>query len=223
MSASQLAALSSGNFTPCDIADALLKLKVPHAGYLVDIDPKHTPTAPRSGPLVGLATTVLFAPKSSPTPAGNLEKGAHFADVVSAPNTIAVLAAPPGVRCAVLGGLVATRLAKRGVKGVIIGGRVRDLWEMPEDLEIWAQGTSAVGAGAETRVVDVDVEVEVRGVKINKGDVVVADKGEVVVIPGDKVQEVLDLMPGLMGMDELVAGDLKEGKELGAAFKERRG
>jgi hypothetical protein len=39
VSQQHLETLSSGAYTACDISDALLKLRVPHAGFLVDIGP----------------------------------------------------------------------------------------------------------------------------------------------------------------------------------------
>ena len=140
---------------------------------------------------------------------------------------MAVLASPPGARCAVLGGLAATRLAKRGVRGAVVGGRVRDLTEMGalREWDVWAQGVSAVGAGAETKVVGVDVPVEVCGVVVRPGDVVFADRagGVVVVIPAEKVAQVVDeMLPPAVEADRLVAEDLKDGVELGEALKRRR-
>ncbi|KAF8243034.1 RraA-like protein [Wilcoxina mikolae CBS 423.85] len=217
--------LSSGTYTACDISDALLKLGVPHAGFLVDIENKLSPST-RTTPLVAPATTVLFAPKPSPTPTSTLPPGTHFADLITAPNTIAVLSAPPGTRCAVIGGLVAKRMQKRGVCGVVVAGRVRDLKEMRmREWEVWAEGVSTVGAGAETRVVAVDCEVEVSGVRVRMGDVVFADRegGGVVVIPAERVEEVVGMLEMGKEVDALVEGDLEAGMELGEAFRIRRG
>jgi regulator of RNase E activity RraA len=124
-----------------------------------------------------------------------------------------------------MGGLVAKRMAKRGVVGAVIDGRVRDVAEMPATWEVWAAGTSTVGAGAETRVVAVDVPVDVAGVTVAPGDIVVADataKG-VVVVPREKLEEVLEMLPESTEMDRLVALDLEAGQELAAAFRKRRG
>jgi regulator of RNase E activity RraA len=123
-----------------------------------------------------------------------------------------------------MGGLVAKRMEKRGVVGAVIDGRVRDLAEMPATWEVWAAGTSTVGAGAETRVVAVDVPVDVAGVTVAPGDIVVADataKG-VVVVPREKLEEVLEMLPESTEMDRLVALDLEAGEELAAAFRKRR-
>ncbi|KAA8894002.1 ribonuclease E inhibitor RraA/Dimethylmenaquinone methyltransferase [Sphaerosporella brunnea] len=227
MALDQLQTLSS--YTACDISDALLKLKVPHAGFLADIELQHSPSSPSTSPLIAPATTVLFARKTEAAPAvaaaSNLPADSHFADVVSAGGTIAVLSSPAGTRSAAMGGLVAQRMAKRGVVGAVVGGRVRDVTEMPARWEVWAAGVSTVGAGAETRAVAVDVPVEVAGVTVCAGDIVFADAKArgVVVIPRSKLEEVLRLLPLAVEMDRLVALDLEAGEGLAAAFKKRRG
>ena len=115
-------------------------------------------------------------------------------------------------------------MQKRGVRGVVVGGRVRDLGEM-EGWEVWAAGTSTVGAGAETKAVAVDCEVDVAGVKVKGGDVVFADREGrgVVVIPAGKVAEVVGMLDKAKEVDGLVGEDLEGGMELGEAFRKRRG
>lgn len=104
---------------------------------------------------------------------------------------------------------------------------MRDLSEMElgDEWQVWAQGTSTVGAGAETRCVGIDVDIEVAGVMVKAEDIVVMDQtaGGVVVIPKDKVAEVLELMPKAVEADMLVGEDVQAGMELGASMKSRRG
>jgi regulator of RNase E activity RraA len=38
-----------------------------------------------------------------------------------------VISQPPGQKCAVVGGIMGVRMVKRGVKAVVVDGRVRDL------------------------------------------------------------------------------------------------
>jgi len=103
---------------------------------------------------------------------------------------------------------------------------VRDLAEMElgEEWQVWAQGASTVGAGAETRCVGIDVDIEVADVMVKVGDVIVMDQGAggVVAIPQDKVAEVLELMPKAVEADRLVGQDVEAGMELGASMKSRR-
>lgn len=74
---------------------------------------------------------------------------------------------PREQQCAILGGIMASRMKKLGVKGIVVGGRVRDLGELKaRHVPIWASGTSTVGAGSESRVWAIDVPVRVQGVLV---------------------------------------------------------
>lgn len=129
-SQSHLSALK--RYTSCDIADALLKLSIPNAGFLPDLSLRtsHHP----STPIIAPASTVIFASKTNPEananlPDGNIPKGVHYVDL-TVKGTIVVTQQPEGQCCAVLGGIMALRMKKCGAEGVVVLGRVRDLEEL---------------------------------------------------------------------------------------------
>ncbi|RMY42999.1 hypothetical protein D0863_16336, partial [Hortaea werneckii] len=125
------------------VSDALLKLKIPQAGFLPDILPINY-NNPSPKPIVAPVSTVLFVPKtpsSSTTPAtgettatpipiipqeSNIPQTKHWTDLPT-PGTIVLLQQPSGQICAVCGDILATRLKVRGVKGIVADGRVRDI------------------------------------------------------------------------------------------------
>lgn len=55
--------------------------------------------------------------------------GTHWVDWAK-PGTIVMIDQPAEQKCAVLGGIMATRISVLGAKGVIVNGRVRDLAEL---------------------------------------------------------------------------------------------
>ena len=123
-------------YTACDVADALLKLDVPNAGYLPDL----TLHAPRPATSFGQVTiapasTVLFVSKGedvpSHYPAANIPTGTHWVDATQA-ETIVVMRQPDSQKCAVLGGIMALRMKVLNAKGVVVSGRVRDVVELGE-------------------------------------------------------------------------------------------
>ena len=118
-------------YTACDISDALLRLKVPGAGYLADIDPYNQPEGADAPITIAPASTVLFAPKGVilEQPAKNIPSDANWSDVTE-PGTIAILRQPDGQKNAVCGGIMALRMKVRGVQGIVAVGRVRDLDEL---------------------------------------------------------------------------------------------
>ncbi|KAI6787725.1 hypothetical protein KC366_g18565 [Hortaea werneckii] len=139
----------STNYSACDVSDALLKLKVPQAGFLPDILPSNHSNG-KATTIVAPLSTVLFVPKtpspSQSTPAtttpttgsttpipqeSNIPQDKHWTDL-PAPGTIVLLQQPPGQICAVCGDILATRLKVRGTGGIVADGRVRDVVALSE-------------------------------------------------------------------------------------------
>lgn len=121
----------------CDISDALLKLKVPGAGFLPDLipycDQLSQGSSERLEPiLVAPASTVLFISKNddgSAYPPSNIPTGEHWVDLTQ-PGTIAVLSQPEGQKNAVLGGIMALRMKQLAALGAVVHGRIRDVEEL---------------------------------------------------------------------------------------------
>lgn len=123
-------------YSACDISDALLKLKVPGAGYIADLvaySPQQGGQATESQVTIAPVFTILFAPKEQSSddglPSKNISKDSHWADIIQ-PGTFAVLKQPPGQTNAVCGGIMALRMKVRQVTGIMVAGRVRDLDEL---------------------------------------------------------------------------------------------
>lgn len=85
---------------------------------------------------------------------------------------------PQNQTCAVVGDILATRLQVRGVKGIVVDGRIRDLGAMQglvdgrDGFVVWNKGTSTVGSGLEAKAWAADVPLTI---------------GSVVVMPVSKV------------------------------------
>ncbi|KAI6897734.1 hypothetical protein KC348_g17651 [Hortaea werneckii] len=126
----------STNYSACDVSDALLKLKIPQAGFLPDILPLNSNNNPNPTTIAAPLSTVLFVPKpqASPSPSSpppfatpipeesNILPNKHWTDLPG-PGTIVLLQQPQGQICAVCGDILATRLKVRGVKGIVADGR----------------------------------------------------------------------------------------------------
>jgi regulator of RNase E activity RraA len=222
------------SYTACDISDALLKLKVPHAGYIPDLHlrtsiPASITESPRNlhSLIIGRASTLLFVSKDTPETElieqcgeSNLPSDKHWADVIPG-DTILVQKQPEGQRNAVLGGIMAARLRALGVKGVVTHGRVRDLAELESiGLPVFSRGTSTVGQGLASKAWRLNEEIECEGVRVREGDVVVADAGNgVVVIPYEKLEGLEEVLKKSTGADEKVMDAVKGGMSVAEAFK----
>lgn len=120
---------------------------------------------------------------------------------------------------------MAARMKYLGAEGLVVDGRVRDLVALNEtQLPIWSKGTSIVGAGAETKFHARNVPVQVGETIVEAGDIVMTDPFEngVVAVPQGKVDELLELLPKLVGADEKVIADVAQGVTVQEAFKRHR-
>ncbi|RDA92437.1 hypothetical protein CP533_6450 [Ophiocordyceps camponoti-saundersi (nom. inval.)] len=219
-------------YTACDVSDALLKLKSPAAGFIANLNVygKTSKTI-----TVAPVSTVLFITKGqAPSveddfPASNLPANLHWTDVVE-PDSFVVIKQPPGQINAVCGGIMALRIKIRGAKGIAVAGRVRDVAELTSTelpvmrAKILAYGTSTVGAGAGSTAWALQVPIDINGVTVKPGDVAFHDPDNgFVVIPRDKLQQVLDLMPKLVAADDKVKEDVSRGSSVHDAFALHRG
>jgi regulator of RNase E activity RraA len=182
--------------------------------------------------LVAPISTMIFVSKdsgSSESSKSNIPADKHWTDCPS-PGTVVLMHQPEGQICALLGDLVASRLKYRGIKAAVIHGRVRDVASCGDlcndgNFQVWSKAYSTVGTGMEAKPWASDMPLQIGGLTINAGDIMVADAPEqgIVVIPKDKLQEVADLLPGLEQADDKVLKDVNDGVSLDEAFKRHRG
>ncbi|KAH8730961.1 DlpA domain-containing protein [Phaeosphaeriaceae sp. PMI808] len=226
-------------YAACDLADGLLKLHVPGAGFLVNIQPLlHTSSTPKPGfkKILAPASTFVMLPKatksfpnpislSQDAPASNLPDPRPYADWTEK-DTIVIISQPVGQSCAVVGGIMAARMKYMGAQGIVVDGRVRDVIALNDtQLPIWSRGTSIIGAGAETKFHARNVPVKIGETTVEPGDIVMIDPFEngVVAVPQGKIEELLELLPKLVNADEKVIEEVESGISVQEAFKRHRG
>jgi regulator of RNase E activity RraA len=192
--------------------------------------------------IIAPISTVLFVPNDyqgeRPSGSGetgidipaetNVSKDKHWTDM-PAPGSIVLLQQPSGQIVALLGDIIATRFKVRGMVGVIVDGRMRDVagcGELCADgkFSVWSKSLSTVGTSLEAKTWAVDIPVQVGGVTVRPGDFAVLDEAEkgIVVIPKEKLAEVAELLPGLKEADDAVLRDVRDGVDLKEAFQRHR-
>jgi len=107
------------------------------------------------------------------------------------PGDVLVLTTAEPAPVAFVGDLLATQAQAQGVAGILVDGAVRDLDELAElGLPIWTRFVRAQGA-TKGDVGKLDVPVVVGGAEIRPGDLVVMDCDGAVVVPADRIDEML--------------------------------
>ncbi|KXN90989.1 hypothetical protein AN958_03056 [Leucoagaricus sp. SymC.cos] len=222
------------HFSTCEISDALIKLKLPHGGYIPDINMLSPSSSESSVRICGPAYTVRLVSGSDTT---SPRLSTHFVDTTPSDSVI-VISAPPEVKNAVWGGLMTAGALARSAKGVVISGRCRDLAEQrSQKFPVFARGHSTLGQSPFTRPSEINVPLTIRPISngaqggegdfppmtVQPGDWIVADEDGAVCIPRDLEAQVIELATKGREVDDLCMADIKAGKGVQASFKLHRG
>jgi 4-hydroxy-4-methyl-2-oxoglutarate aldolase len=166
--------------------------------------------------VVGPAATVLEAATDEflpPQHALDLIDEAPKGSVI----VISIMGGEPDV--AVWGGLMTAGAFANGHAGAVLDGGVRDLAEIRRDYDfpVFARSVSPGTTLGRYKTVAAQVPVEVGGVVVHPGDLIVADIDGVVVVPKDKAAEVLAMS------QEIDSRELEQAKLIVAEKSLRKG
>lgn len=115
----------------------------------------------------------------------------HVAVEQCRPGDVLVVATASPSTDGLFGELLATALARRGVRGAVLGTGVRDVAELREmRFPVWSRAVSAQGTVKATPGA-VNLPVVLGGQTVHPGDVVVADDDGVTVVPRGDVPRAL--------------------------------
>ncbi|GAB9463695.1 hypothetical protein Gpo141_00001144 [Globisporangium polare] len=201
----------------CAIADAMAQMKI--QGHLVDIDLVRGYENPLSVNICGPALTVKVMPANGP-----VVKKLPFNYVDTAEvGQVIVISAPEGSTSAVFGGLLATAAKARSVAAVVTDGRVRDIQEMSSiGFPAFSRGTSVHGQRSSTTVVDVGCPIVVAGCVVRNADIIRADINGVVVIPGERANDIAIKAEQIEEQDNRIADAVQQGEPLQRCFQRFR-
>lgn len=159
------------------VCDALDAHGLPRQSPRVPLRPLTT-----SGLLIGRCKTTLWADMAHPDPRP-YELELQAVDTCR-PDDVLIAAAGGSMRSGLWGELLSTAARRSGCVGAIVDGAVRDTAKMEAmGFPVWARGTCLYDSKDRNRVIDVDVPVEIDGVRFAPGDLVVADRDGIVVVP----------------------------------------
>jgi regulator of RNase E activity RraA len=195
------------------VCDALDKLGYRNQSPRAPIRPL---TAP--GVLVGRCKTTLWAQMAHEDPRPyELELAAVDR---CRPDEVIIAAAGGSMRSGLWGELLSTAARRAGCVGAIVDGAVRDTVKMTAmGFAVFARGTSPYDSRDRNRVIDVDVPVEIDGVRFSPGDLVIADADGIVVVPQEMENEAIAAAWEKVNAENVVRDAIAAGMSASEAFK----
>ena len=124
------------------------------------------------------------------------------------------------MQSALWGELLSTACRNSGCVGAIVDGAVRDVRQMSEmRFPIFARAKNPYDSLHRQRVIDLDVPVEIAGVRFCPGDLVFADIDGVVVVPKAIELEAIQRAWDKVHAENLVRDSLRSGMKATEAFE----
>jgi regulator of RNase E activity RraA len=176
-------------------------------------------STPNLGNMVGEAFTLHYIPaREDLNPISVFQDRAH-------PQRKAVEECPPGAvmvidsrkdaRAASAGGILVSRLMKRGVAGVVTDGGFRDSPEIARlDIPAYHNRPSAPTNLTHHQALDINVPIGCGDVPVWPGDVVVGDGEGVVVIPAHLADEIAMEAVEMTAFEDFVQEEVLKGRSI---------
>jgi regulator of RNase E activity RraA len=159
--------------------------------------------------IAGRAVTVLLGPPNAAPSGRHLCTAAVEA---AGPGDVIVVAHEGRRDCAGWGGNLSRAAQARTVAGTIVHGAVRDVDEAADiGYAVYATGATPRTARGRTQEHAWNVDVDINGVIVRPGDLVVADATGIVVIPAAHADGVLDLATTIVSHEAAMAAAIAAG------------
>lgn len=189
-------------FSTCNVSDALDKLGL--AGGIFGIRPLYD--CPK---ITGTAITMRVIPFGPSRPTGHMGVDPLEA---SQPGDVIVIDNSGRLDQNCWGEIMTFAAIQKGVAGVIIDGASRDVDIIEEtSFPIYARGVVPLTARGRNVQGDYNCLVQLGGVQVRPGDIVMADVNGVVVIPAEHATEVLTVTGDIFKREAEIVERLKQG------------
>ena len=147
--------------------------------------------------MVGRAKTLRFLPKREDLVKAQYDSisGRPHRDAIEAikPNEILVIDAGGSLEAGVVGDMFTRRVQNLGGTGIIIDGVLRDLSAIKTvGLPVYSKGSHGSGIGRALMSVGMDEPIQICGVPVIPGDVILGDSDGIVFIPPTEVEFVVE-------------------------------
>lgn len=174
------------------------------------------PVAPRmtfAGPAV---TVDVVTGEAGTYTSAEFRVGAMI-DAAMAADVIVVSA--QGARASAWGGMASLAAKVKGLAGLVVDGGVRDIDEMVEhQFPVFARHPVATTGRTRLKVKAINVPVEIDGVSVSPGDVIVADSTGIVVVPWADAERVAELAERYAADDGNAEAEIRNGLSFSEAM-----
>ena len=169
--------------------------------------------------LVGRAATMLAADVED-IPAQPYELELTLLDDLR-PGEVMVCSTQGSRRCALWGELLSTHARARGTRGAVLDALTRDLEAITAmRFPVFAVGCHAADAKGRAEVTEIRTTLDVGGVTVRDGDLVVADLDGCVVVPAHAEEEVVGRAFQKVSEENRVREILSRGASIRTVFRE---
>jgi regulator of RNase E activity RraA len=130
-----------------------------------------------------------------------------------------IVVSAKGARASAWGGMASLAARVKGVAGLVVDGGVRDIDEMIEhQFPVFARHPVATTGRTRLKVSAINVPIEIDGVSVSPGDVIVADSTGIVVVPSAEAARVAELAGRYAADDRKAEAEIRNGLSFSEAM-----
>lgn len=194
--------LSSNN-----VSDALTALQLPGSTFGV------RPIWEGCPKIVGEAVTVKIGPVGM-TEASTTHLGILTAIRQAKPGSVIVVDHGGRMDVSAWGGIMATTAQVSGMAGVVVDGVTRDIDNFVEiGFPVYSRGAVVATSRGKTMAYDINGMVQFANAQVRAGDIVIADRSGVVIVPQERFEDVLCKAEELYEKEEAMVREIRAGKD----------
>jgi regulator of RNase E activity RraA len=113
------------------------------------------------------------------------------------------------------GGILANGAKMKGVSAVVVDGAIRDVDDcMDAGFPAYARGSVVATARGRIMEESTNAMIQFAGVQVRPGDIVMGDRSGVVIVPQEKIKEVLDKAEEFFRKEENMVAEIRAGHSM---------
>jgi regulator of RNase E activity RraA len=120
-----------------------------------------------------------------------------------------------------LGSMSVSLASRLGVAGIVVSGAVTGVAGIrTAGIPVWARGGTTITGHHRAETIEINGPIGIQGVRIEPGDLIVADDSGIAVVPLDMTEKVLERSRKMRQLGSRIRGMIQEGADRDALRKE---